>query len=518
MGWYQVDTVVSANVFRIRMEDAPGTITFANEVTHFVKATDPRDIPVYLGTDYNFNSTNGNSSSPRMAVYRLASAINASMRQVNTTLSGFTSFVPWIVAYAGDEYGADARLILDQPQVTNTFFEVKLPSGTLDYEIFANNLRRNPGAEVSAVVEVKPSRLLASISGFPEIFDRPFSSEDSSISAIDINAADGQEITGVIPFFGDSAFGAAQKSGILVVFKSQSIYLVDLTEKRLGRNAVQKIESQGLGCTIPYSIAPTKDGIMFANEAGIYKLTRQLTIEYAGQYIERVWKENLDDSIRNTIQGHHYGSDRQYKLSMPEKGDKANSLVLVYNHTREAKGGAGSWSIYDNHPATGWVNFGADALFASTKGRVFKLRRNGDITDYRDDASPINFSVKFRALDFGEAGIRKRCLHIIVHFRNSVVDMTGSKFYSSINLKQDFQELDKFIVNTPYELNNLSDLAYQKITSIRFSMSSDKFLYLQTKLTNDKIDEPVQVTSIDYRVTGLTSKGTLEAADTTRSK
>mgnify|MGYP000470140131 CR=1 FL=1 len=515
-GWWQVVSKTGTTV-TFDWEDAPASFTAADEIDRALWATDPRDVPVWLGQDYNYGTVTGNTTTARNATLRWANAVNATQRQVNTAITAFASFTPWIIASAGDDFGAEPRIIFEQPKVESTVFEVELPSSLPNYEVYGNDIRRNPGSSIGAITELKPSRVLVSPPAYPEIFDAPFRTDDTqSLSAIDINAADGQEITGIIPFFGDSAFGAAQKSGVLVVFKTNSIYLVDITAKFNGLNPVQKIESQGLGCTIPFSITPTREGIMFANESGIYKLTRQLTIAYVGQLLERKWNKFVNRDALGLIQGHHFGAERQYKLSVPVNGEFANSHVFVYNHTTEQTRGIGSWSIYDNHPATGWVNLGSSALFGSTKGRVFKLRDNNELSDYRDDAGPVNFEIKFRAMDFGESAIRKRCLHILVHFKNSTVDMTGTKFYTSINLKEDFTQLDDFKVNTPYPLNNLSDVSYQKISSIRFSLSRDKFLYLQAKVTNATIDEPVQITSLDYRVTGLSSKGTEEAADTMR--
>ena len=143
----------------------------------------------------------------------------------------------------------------------------------------------------SALSASFPSRILISYPNYPEIFDNPAAAQDNqSVSAVDINTADGQEITAIVPFFGSSAFGAAMQSGVVVVFKSNSIYLVDLSEKAKGNNAVQKIESAGLGCTAPGSVCPTKDGIIFANESGMYRLKRDLTVEYVGRRMERIWQ------------------------------------------------------------------------------------------------------------------------------------------------------------------------------------------------------------------------------------
>ncbi len=320
-----------------------------------------------------------------------------------------------------------------------------------------------------------------------------------------MNSADGEQITGVIPFFGDSAFGSAQKDGVLVVFKESSIYLVNLQQKVQGGTAVQRLESQGLGCTAPRSIAVTRDGIIFANRSGIYKLTRDLRIEYVGQKVERLWETDVNRSALDEAVGHHYSVGRQYKLSYPIRGESENSKVFTYNHTREyQQQGEGSWTSYDNHPATWWTNLLTDAYFSTTSGAVMKIRTVGDETDFRDDASAINMEVTFRALDFGDAGIRKVIGSVLAHFRNAA-DMESTQLLSALNLSPDFEALDNFKVVKESD----------KVVSLQFAVGKRKGLYFQIKMTNSAIDEPVELTSIDVRVAGLRDTGVRSAANTT---
>jgi hypothetical protein len=474
-------------------------------------------VPVYIGTDDNNLGTRfGNNSLiiKELAAQRLANAINSTMRQTDRTIAGQGPFKPWLIANAGGEYGS-GELIVKQPKVLPTTFEVVAPSA-LSYDLFVNNVKVSASGQSQAQTFTYPSRVLASYPNFPELFDNPAAGTDAfSDSAVDVNSADGQEITGVIPFFGEAAFGAAQKDSTLVVFKTNSIYLVNFAAKAVGLQAVQRLETQGLGCTAPYSIAVTRQGIMFANESGIYRLTRSLSIDYVGSRVERIWENEVNRDALDLAQGHHYGVGRQYKLSVPLSGATLNSDVLAYNHTRESRtqGQIGGWTRYDNHAATGWANLGNDAFFGSTRGRVFKIRNSGEVQDFRDDDEAINAEVVMRALDFGDGAVRKYLRSIILHLRTPE-DATGTTMAVALNLKAVFNQLDGFIVDVEDSTDGLSDTGIQKISSIKFNTQRSKFSYIQTKFTNAVKDENVQITAVEFRVAGLKATGLFDAAVT----
>jgi len=96
-----------------------------------------------------------------------------------------------------------------------------------DFEVFSNGyLSANP---ILGASKVFPSRLVVSYKNYPESVDNPYADDPiKSFSAIDVNASDGQEITGMASFFGQSSTGAAQYSSTIIVFKTNSVYAVDI--------------------------------------------------------------------------------------------------------------------------------------------------------------------------------------------------------------------------------------------------------------------------------------------------
>jgi hypothetical protein len=523
-GWHKIVSGSTNLSFTINTNLSSLT-ALANTANRVAVSSNGLDVPVYIGSDDgNYATVVGNSVFVELRVMmRLSQAINA-QQTVATS--------PWMMATAGNLIG-NGRIIISQPKVVDTSLELEVepvpilpatppPGGlTTKMQLFANGLKLprtvlgSPVYTAGAVEYEYPSRILISYPNFPEIFSNPTATVDSeSVSVIDVNSADGQQISGIIPFFGESAFGAAQKSGVVVVFKTNSIYLVDISAKAAGVNPVQRIESQGLGCTAPHSIANTRDGIVFANESGLYRLGRNLAIEYVGQKIERVWRERVNLSLLDRVFGHHYGTGSQYKVSVPLDGNTTPGDLLVYSHVREYRGGFGAWTRYSNHPAIGWANLFSDAYFATTDGQVMSVRRTGGTSDYRDDAQPISMRALFRALDFGDSGIRKSVRFLVVKFR-VVADTSSTLLFTARDLVDNFEETDAFSLDdTRNNITGLQDPNRVKIKSIRFSPKEKECVYFQALITNEELDQPVEIVEISYRITGMTDKGMEEAAET----
>lgn len=509
-GWYLVDSATAGN-FTVLEDNAPSSLT-GNFPNKFITNASG-DIPVPMGTDGNYAQFNGNtdvSSSLFLSMRRLADAINCTMRKAQ----GITGFAPWMTANAGSEYNV-GQLVVRQPKLFSTSMEVVVPALTGDFSVFVNNIKRSGGDNAGAIARLFPSRIIASYANFPEVFDNPTATSDlDSDSAIDINSADGQEITAIIPFFGDAAFGAAQKSGIVVVFKTNSIYLVDLAAKDAGLNAVQRLETRGKGCTAPYSVSVTRGGIMFANDTGVYRLNRNLSVDYIGRKYERKFRDTVNKDQLALATGHHDTEANSYKLSYPQTGETENSTVAVYNHTREyEQKGDGSWTTYTNHPTTGWTNLEANSYFASTSGRVFIIRKLNETSDFRDDASAIAMAITTRALDSLDSGRRKVHSKIITHYRVPS-QSDGTALLAALDLKTVFQETDAFKINVESQ-DGLGDSGNQKVISIVSVIDNKVGVYIQLKYTNSTIDEAVEITGIDFRIAAKSDEGILEARETT---
>ena len=523
---------VTSTSLQIKAQDGQ-ILTFSSPTGTFyldVPAS-AKDVPVYLGTDLNYQTSNGQPSSTgagieNLATRRWATAVNATQRMTNTNLSAYSTFSPWIVANAGGEY-SDGQILFTQPMNQTTTFELVLSDAT-QYSMFVNGLERSAGEQAQAREDLHPSRILISYPNFPEIFDSPFVTTDSqSDSAIDVNPADGQEITAVIPFFGASAFGAALKDAVVVVFKSNSIYVVNLGAKAAGQVAVQKIESQGIGCTAPYSVSVVRDGIMFANESGVFKLRTDLSVYYIGRHLQNQWRTRLNKNAFSLLFGHNWAFGSQYKISVPTGTSKIPNEAYVYNSTREYTldgnttnaAREGSWVRHTGFNAIGWCNLGADAFQANTRGQVLQLRQTGEVFDWRDDEAPIQLELLLRSMDFGDDGVRKSIPYGMITYRNPPAQ--GDRFNTQVTYTTDMQDVfetaDVTVLANRADTEGTSDLGGPRIITLRYSFGNKRGIRFQLRILNDGIDENVELTRIRYSVAGLNLKGILQAAQSPKT-
>jgi len=521
-GWYKVSNIVGS-VVTITVTGQTDVASFVPNTTYvnqLLACTDgvgsATSFPVFTGTDYNYGWRNANNdnlySVAARVLLRLANAINFSQT---------VSSSPWVFANAGLDLGGQTLTLTFPENSLTTKPELVFPAVLNGVEYYGNKVkvRAIAGGENVGVTTAKfPSRVVISYPNYAEVFHRPFDDNATlSESIVDVNPADGQEITGIFPFFSESAFGASLKSASVIVFKTNSIYVMNPDTRQS-----QQLETNGLGCTAPYSIAATREGIMFANEAGLYRLTRSLTVEPIGSYIDRLWREGVNHTELGLMQGHAYGVGRKYKVSIPKVNETTPSEALVYDYTREdSKNTYGSWTRYTNHPATGWCNLLEDAFFASTRGRVYKVSNANSKYDYQDDGQAIAGYTVFRALDFGDSAVRKRVLHLLVHYRipnllEGPVDVNTAKVSMGINLVDNYQQLDTFKLDVPNTFDGLSTLAPNKQVTLRYAVRNPKSLYFQTKIEDNGLHTPLQVTGLSFRVTGLGTEGITEAAQTTK--
>lgn len=517
-GWWQVFSITDASHFVIKYTGS-GTGAPAAFPTRFVRATNANDIPVLVGDpttnpDGNSSAVNANTTLQLFqAGRRLALAINASMRMADTTLTAQANFVPWIVALGGNDTGESGRVLIRQPRVDSDSFGLELDTLGTNFRVFVNNIERTATTVISSEVELFPSRILIGYENFPEIFDNPTAVLDTdSDSAVDINPSDGQEVTVAVPFFGEAAFGAAQQSAVVVVFKENSIYLVDVNEKRAGRNPVQRIETEGIGCTAPNSVSVTKNGIMFANESGMYALRRNLEIEYIGKLMERNW-DRVDRTQLDLVQGHHYTVGRKYKLSVPLVGASSTTEVYVYDHTNEVENGIGAWTRYDSHPSTGWCNLNQDAFFSSSTGRMFVIRRMGDEVDYQDDHSAIDCRLQLRANDFGQSGYRKMVDQITINYRTAVP--SSAAVGTAVDTEQEYTPVTGARIVTPgTSVTGLSDAVGRDVITVAHTTSRRKGVSMGVQIESSQRLETIEISTVEFRVASIGNGGVLQAIET----
>jgi hypothetical protein len=463
-----------------------------------VRAASVGDIPVFVtpesAPDYNFIKQfliDGKYSSVEAQLMRrLAAAIN----WWQSTLDD-----PWLTARSGGDFQW-GQMVLKAPQYENTVFEGQwsnMPqAGSVNvFNVFGNGILLVDDEELSAFAKVYPSRLIVSEANFPETFTLPEADYDvQSSGVIDINPSDGQEITGIATFFGDSTTSASIRQGTLVVFKENSIYAVDVNA-----GIAQKLDTEGKGCTVPGSIASAKGGIMFANSSGIYILSPDFKISYIGRRYERKWRD-IPTSDYVEAAGSYRVFDNKWMLTI-------GSDTIVYDSTRMYESGIGSFSRYTDYDAVSYTNIGDIHCYTSRRGTAIVLRNNGDVKDYLHEGQSIVSTLTWRPVHFGNPIIRKVLGEILTHYR-ILHDASSVKVYTQADLDGNFELCD---INNLSQ--NLGGTAQRSLLTISTSPATPRGVFFTVRWVSED-DFPMEISGIGWNVAGLNTKTITQAADT----
>jgi hypothetical protein len=452
----------------------------------YILAGDLTEIPVLASGEFNDDDAGYQSGDNQLLIQsKLINAINATQFD----LDGFSLAGEGRTDIA--ELGKFSIKSLDNVDFTLTITSTNLFGVS---SIFINNTAASSGVAVSSLTQNYASRMLVSFPNFPEIFDRPRAIiPEDSLSVIDVNSADGQEITGIIPFFGESTSQDSRKQDIVICFKENSIYAVNVSTR-----TITKIDSRGVGCNAPSSIAAVPNGIIFASRSGVYRLNRSFDVIWVGRYLDRIWEENTNLDQLSLATGHVYPQKKQYRLSVPAGSDERATEVYIYEYGDEGAGRVGGWSVFNNIPSTGWASDGFESYFGSSIGKVFTIRNTGTDSDFRDDDEGVAWEGLYRGMDFGAPGRRKIVRAIISHFRVLKTD-------SNTVLEVGVDLTDEFTPTTTFTLKDTIDDGLSTVISSKVK---------ELKYNNSTIDTPVALAGITFHVAGLDHRGIEQAADT----
>lgn len=496
-----VDNTTTVDLFFVHGRTVADNWTF-NNVT---------DAPLYLAYDagklpvvqvpYVLSGANGRTVTEvvyddRQNQFEFTNAINRGLKDIRTALVSYMTrqTAPWLLVKAGATEGTGKIIfsaVRPEKTVTGTFTR----GASSDLQVFWNQRRTPSGDAATGYERLFPSRLVISTANYPEMFDNPYApSALYGDSIIDVNANDGQEIIGMSTFFSNSTTSASQLEETLIVCKNKSVYAVNLASR-----TAQKLDSGEQGCNIPGSISVTKDGIMFANTSGIYMVTKNLDIIYVGDWLENKWKQDVNfDVASDRAVSITDGLTRKYKLSLPLNSSLRNDHVAVFNYESAGQLGGG-WTLYDNIPASDWVQTNEGTYFSSYAGRVFRLRDTGEASDYRDDSSAISASMTYAPQSFTSTGKRAVLNRVVAHIEGVVTELQPS---IAVDLGSTFENLDKITVT-----NELGD-------TIASSVPSRHATFFQIKYDHSTKDEGFTLGGLDFSVSGLDETGIQQANST----
>ena len=512
LGWFTVKSVTAPNV----IINTPGITALT--------AYEDLNLTAYFAT--GFIPLAGN-----IRHYNIGQSISRSTSVIRLFPFHLASAITWAQIedgiYARGGYDLEEGLIKVVSDIAG--IEVKLPDFTAitnELTVFGNDRPAEPLDSILTRSTRYGSRIALSTKNFPEVFedlDTPLGRDAPLIA--DIAPEDGESTNGGIPFFATAAFGAAQQTSILTIFKPHSIYIMDAQAKYVNKGEILKqIQSNGIGCEAPKSLVTASDGVWFASRGGMYMLDRSLTVRYTGLYLERLWQSQLvDRSLLTRCAGSNYSVERKYRLSFPTlTEEKWTSGVFNFKapddiSAEESVVQGGRWTRYgDEFSATLWANLTDATLFSSSEGFVGVLKNTSSTVDYSDAGSDIAGEITFRAMDFGLPDTKKVLRHFSIYYRTQSDFEAGDiLLQTAVDLNTVFQNSEVAKVNGFEESdpNLLGDVNRRKLDSLQYSPVVSKCTWFQLKLQVSGVNKDLYIDRVIYKVARVRTRGVEQAGE-----
>jgi hypothetical protein len=427
------------------------------------------------------------------AMRKLSHAINRTQQMKNLhTYLGSNQFSdhPALQASGGNDYEG----VLIEGLVDDNF-NIGLPENSaLEWSKDGLDLVTADLSVVSCSCLSFPSRVMLSVPNRRDVFYGYGKDIDSYKKfTVDVNPSDGQEITGIIPFFGESVFNDSSKESAIVVFKEKGIYLLNPKD-----GSVSQIDSGNQGCTAPNTIVVTKNGIMFANESGIFRLNKDKSVDKVSHPVEEFFPNQLNKLAIGRACAVNNTADSRYMLAFRSReSDFKNDIILVYNYENEVdrRFKAGAWTRYSGiYPSYMLSSKGSLYIGAWGANSLLAQRRAFNDGDYSDLTAAIATSMTTAPLSFGVQGRMKFLYHLITHILAGDITSSNITVSSSVDYEQDFTAMDTVSINKPNK----------SIQSLKFMIPSRRGEVVQIQITESNVNARFVLSGLSFSV-GITS-------------
>jgi hypothetical protein len=164
------------------------------------------------------------------------------------------------------------------------------------------------------------------------------------------------------------------------------------------------------------------------------------------------------------------------------------------------------WSVNTQIPATFWTRVGSESYFASTGGKVFRIRREHTKTVYSDERRSIPFLIRTRYVDATDP--------VGVRFYRSIFFQFGTETNNTMEvaLTKDFgttyTHISSFTVQTSDPLNAVATVALSDayVDTMRRTPPTPRAQNLSIEITNDEVDTAAEVHGIFFESSDGTTK------------
>jgi hypothetical protein len=242
--------------------------------------------------------------------------------------------------------------------------------------------------EIVTMKRYRPSRIWWTnpiTAGFGQAF--------RELSVEEVSSQDGEQLLGISPFQSYAIF--AKKSSLWRGGFSGGATL-----------SIQKIPST-VGASSAKNMVPTEKGVFLLHDSGLY-ITDGGSVEpvlQVSRYFNSRAVQNVD--LFPESAGHHNPLTKTVYIGVPLSDTETETTTevssqFVFNYSLRNISNAtidSGWSVNTNFPATAWVRVQANDYFASSKGKIFRLRTEKTASKYSDEVSGIPFKVTTRYID-----------------------------------------------------------------------------------------------------------------------
>jgi hypothetical protein len=250
---------------------------------------------------------------------------------------------------------------------------------------------------------------------------------------------------------GGSINAHASLDNVLFVFKGGSIHSVtgELTTSNF---QVDRIPTQGIGCTANKTLVEVDGNLMFLSKNGPYMIAQNGEMVFIGDRISPRFK-NSDFNFKQA-QSFNWVKKDKILLHMPiielsTGGDNYSgtlSKIFVFDTYRKA------WLEWSNHDIRGGISLANDVLYntrweldavtGTTKYYLCATLENGDEFDYADHNEPIPFQFATNWQAMGEPTIFKKFLRLKIHsLEGSAERFECNQFQINVETEHDYQPI-----------------------------------------------------------------------------
>jgi hypothetical protein len=230
-----------------------------------------------------------------------------------------------------------------------------------------------------------------------------------------------------------------------------------------------------------------------------------MEIIYIGRRYENVWRANT--TTKSLGAATYWKFNNKYLLTHEVSGVDTS---LVFDSTRESQSGAPAITTHSGPDSIMWANLEDDLYYASQRGLILKARRNGDSSDYRDEAAPIVAKATGRPLHFGDPAIRKTVGLIISHLKVPDTGSIAIDVATRTDIGGNMEPADG--ISVAQVSGNLISTSYVTISN---APSQRRGVFFQVQWVSSRLDEEFELSMYSVEVAGLNTRNLTEAADTT---